>query len=111
MISGAALGPLAVVDIYLAARCAAAADEPDLETTPVYQLAERVSGQRVSEIRQDVTAHPLTATQARQLQGRAGAPGLQVTGQFLPETGFPLEVSRSVHPADRFTFSLRLRQS
>jgi DNA-binding GntR family transcriptional regulator len=101
--------PLAVNDIYVAAKYAALSDKAD-SASPIYALIEREHGVRITDITQDVNAVVLTATQARLLRAPAGSSGLHVLRRFIAADGQPVEVTGNIHPADRFTFSLRLSQ-
>jgi len=110
-LAGETRQPLAISSIYLAAAHADLADGPEHLATPFFILIERQKGIRIEEITQDVTAGALTASQARALHAPAGSGSLHVLRRFLAADGKPVEVTRNIHPADRFTFSLRLQQS
>jgi DNA-binding GntR family transcriptional regulator len=47
---------------------------------------------------------------ARSLQVKAGASALKVVRRYFDAQGEVFEVSVSVHPADRFSISMRLRR-
>ncbi len=111
LIAGEARQPLAVSSIYIAAAHADLADHPDHPATPFFILMQRHKRIRIEAIWQDVTAGLLTPGQARALQAPPGSSSLQVLRRFLDGDGQPVEVTRNIHPADRFTYSLRLQQS
>ena len=99
--------PLAVSDIYVAAQFADLADAADA-ASPIYVLIERDRAVRITEIAQDITAVNLTAGQARLLRAEPGGCGLRVVRRFGAADGQPVEVTINIHPAERFTFSLKL---
>jgi DNA-binding GntR family transcriptional regulator len=102
--------PLSIVNIYVASQYAEFADTFD-GVHPIFQTIERERGVAISEITQDINALILTASQARQLRTDPGSAGLHVLRRFLGPEGQPVEVTRNLHVADRFTFSLRLHPS
>jgi DNA-binding GntR family transcriptional regulator len=109
LLTGEPSKPLAASDIYVAARYAALSDKAD-SASPIYALIEREHGVQITDIAQDINAVVLTATQARLLRAPAGSSGLHVVRRFIAADGQPVEVTGNIHPADRFTFSLRLHQ-
>lgn len=109
MTVGAAALPLSSIELYVAGEYSDLTERPEIERTPIYRLIERERGVRVAEIRQDVTAGLLTPGDARTLKAVAGSAALHVVRRFLDDAGQPIEVTRNVHPADRFTFALRLK--
>lgn len=48
---------------------------------------------------------------AQALEVEAGVPGLEILRQYVDAAGQVFEVSRSVHPADRFAVTMRLQRS
>lgn len=110
MTVGPAALPLSAIELYVAGDYADLTERAEIEHTPIYRLIERERGVAVAEIRQDVTADLLTPGEARKLKATPGSAALRVVRRFLDRDGQPIEVTRNVHPADRFTFSLRLKQ-
>ena len=45
------------------------------------------------------------------LQAEAGSPALKITRRYLDSKGVAFEISVSVHPAGRFTFSSEMKRS
>ena len=103
--------PLAISDVYVVAAHAELVDHAEHATMPVFRLMERTNRVRITEIGQDVTAVQLTPGQARVLRSEAGCSALHVLRRYLAEDNQPVEVTCNLHPADRFTFSLRLHPS
>jgi DNA-binding GntR family transcriptional regulator len=102
--------PLSIVNIYVALQYAELAEAFD-GVQPIFQTIERERGVRITEIKQDINAVILTAGEARQLRTEPGSSGLHVLRRFVGPEGQPVEVTRNLHVADRFTFSLRLHPS
>ena len=76
----------------------------------ISDLIESRYGRRVDEIRQDVKAGLVSAKLAHELEVEAGTPALRIVRHYIDPVGEAVEISVTVHPADRFTFSLRLRR-
>lgn len=76
----------------------------------ISDLIEQRYGRRIAEIRQDVQAVLLTPAHAKALGEKPGAAALRVVRRYLDQAGETVEISVTIHPADRFTFSMRLRR-
>ena len=103
--------PIGWTDVYVDA---AYADLRDVvRESPhvlISDLIESRYGRRVDEIRQDVEAGLVSAKLAPEREVEAGTPALRIVRHFIDPAGEAVEISVTVHPADRFTFSLRLRR-
>ncbi len=77
---------------------------------PVYALVEQQYGEHIAEVKQDISAVTIPESLAAMLQTEPGAPGLRITRHYLGEDDKMLEVSMSIHPADRFSYAMRLRR-
>lgn len=71
-------------------------------------LVEKISGRRFSEIRQDINAVGVPPDLAKPLKATPGAYGLAIRRQYLFSSNEMAEVSLSIHPADRYSYSTRL---
>ena len=76
----------------------------------ISDLIEQRYGRRIAEIRQDVQAVQLNPASAKALGENSGAAALRILRRYLDQAGDTVEISVTVHPADRFTFSMRLRR-
>jgi GntR family transcriptional regulator len=85
-----------------------ARDEPG---TLISSLIESRYGRRIAEIRQDIRGILIPASLAQPLQTTAGSAGLEVIRRYLDHAGENVEVSITIHPADRFTVSTRLTRT
>jgi DNA-binding GntR family transcriptional regulator len=71
-------------------------------------LVEKISGRRFGEIRQDISAAGVTADLAEPLKVAPGSYALSIRRQYLFSSNEMAEVSLSIHPADRYSYSMRL---
>lgn len=76
----------------------------------ISSLIEAQYGRRIAEIRQDVIATTVPEQLSRELGTEPGTPALKVMRRYLDSANEIYEISVTIHPADRFTFSLRLRR-
>ena len=76
----------------------------------VSDLIETRYARRVAEVRQEVNAIGVPAAHAEALRAKPGSPALKVVRRYLDQAGDAFEISISIHPADRFTFSMRLKR-
>ncbi|SFD72482.1 GntR family transcriptional regulator [Paracidovorax konjaci] len=79
--------------------------------TLICALIESRYGRRIAEIRQEIHAATVAGTLAEKLQLAPGAVVLKVIRHYFDADGVAFEMSVSVHPAERFWVSMRLRQS
>ncbi|MFT3813015.1 MAG: GntR family transcriptional regulator [Acidovorax sp.] len=84
-------------------------------TTPgvlISALIEARHGRQIAEIHQDVRAFTLTDGAMAQALGLApGAPALKIVRRYLDSEGELFVASVTVHPADRFSVSMKLQRS
>ena len=71
-------------------------------------LLEDISGRQIVEIRQDICAIGVPQRIADKVRADAGSHALEIRRQYFQSAGALVEVSLSVHPADRFSYSMRL---
>ena len=75
-------------------------------------LIEARYGRCIAEIRQDVRAFNVGDTDiSRALGLRPGEAALKIVRRYFDASGNVFEVSVTVHPADRFSLSMRLQCS
>lgn len=79
--------------------------------TLISSLIEARYGRAIARIKQDVDAVLMPAHLAGELKAEVGSPALKITRRYFDAAGELLEVSRSVHPANRFTFSMEMNRS
>ncbi|APW39671.1 GntR family transcriptional regulator [Rhodoferax koreense] len=104
--------PIGWTDVYVDPAYHEIADvvraSPD---TLISALIEERFGRRIEEIQQDVRASALDdADIAKALGLEVGASVLKIVRRYLDADSVAFEVSVSVHPAERFSISMRLRR-
>jgi DNA-binding GntR family transcriptional regulator len=83
---------------------------PDLERHlegnhgPISAMLERVYNVRIGRIEQSIQAIALGKRQAKLLKADPGSPALLATRRYYREDGTLIELSRAIHPSDRFTY-------
>ncbi len=101
--------PLATVEVLVHPRFAAI--EPDLpERGAIYRAIEQRFGVDVAEVVQEISAAPMPPAVAAALGRRARSIGMLFLRRYVLTDGQTLLVSRSWHPAERFTYAMRLRR-
>lgn len=101
--------PLATVSVTVHPRFAAI--EPELpERGAIYRLIEQRFGVDVAEVVQEISAGPMPPAVAAALGRRPRATGMLFVRRYVLTDGQTLLVSRSWHPAERFTYAMRLRR-
>jgi DNA-binding GntR family transcriptional regulator len=86
----------------------AARSQPDML---ISSLIEARYGRCIDEIQQGVQAVLVSAEMAERLQVAKGSAALEIVRRYLDSAGEMFEVSISVHPAERFSVSMRLKRS
>jgi DNA-binding GntR family transcriptional regulator len=76
--------------------------------TPIYRLVERLYGEKLVTVRQEVAATPITGPVAAALEVDSGSAGLLIEREYVGASGRVFEVTRSIYPADRFRYSSEL---
>lgn len=74
----------------------------------ISSLIEKQYGRRIAEIHQEVEATSLPAALASKLQADAVSPALKIRRRYFDLERKVFEVSITIHPVDRFIFSMRL---
>jgi GntR family transcriptional regulator len=104
--------PIGWTDVYVDPRYAEIGEL--VEASPdslISSLIEEHYGRQIAEIQQDVRAFAITdRAMADRLQMTPGGPALKILRRYLDADGVAFEISVSVHPADRFWVSMRLRR-
>ncbi len=104
-----ASAPIGWTDVYINADytdiAEAARKEPDVL---VSALIEKRYGTTIHEIQQNVHATLISDAMAARLRVQAGAAALEIVRRYFDADGEVFEVSVTVHPAERFSVSMRL---
>lgn len=104
--------PVGWTDVYIDPAytevAAAAREQPD---TLISSLIEARYGRCIAEIQQDVRGALISEEMAERLKVGKGTAALEIVRRYIDSTGETFEVSISVHPAERFSVSMRLTRS
>lgn len=74
-------------------------------------LIEERYGRRIARIRQSIEAVQIARERSDDLGAEAGSPALRITRHYLDAADQVFEISVSLHPADRFKFSMDLNRA
>ncbi len=96
-------------EIYLAAEFAALRDRVGREVTPIHVMIEE-AGRKVCRVEQELRAVNIPANVAERLGVQPESAGLRITRRYVGEDGGPLEVTFSIHPAERMHYRMMLRR-
>jgi len=99
---------IALTHVFVPLELADAAARVVLSGEPIFQQLEALTGRRVAQVTQDIRAHAADAEAARALGIRKGAPCLGILRTFLDARGRIVEITHSLHPADRFTYAMHI---
>ncbi len=77
----------------------------------ISSLIEARYGRAIARIRQEISPVCLTPELAEPLQAEVGSPALKIMRRYIDAAGDVFEISRSIHPASRFTFSMEMSRS
>jgi DNA-binding GntR family transcriptional regulator len=78
--------------------------------TAIWSLIERNYGEQFVEVEQQITAVVLGPEEAGRLEAVPGAPALLFTRRYYVTGRRLVELSRSLHPADRFSYHMSIRR-
>ena len=101
--------PVCLITVYLHSALAALAKRIPRSAGVIYPLVEKALGVRIARIDQRIEAVPIGASEALALECKPGC-GLRVRRFYYDGTDRLLEVSDSLHAAERFAYEMRLRR-
>lgn len=96
---------MCVLRAYVPVKFAAAQLTPPVASGPLFRNIERMFGEQITEVRQDVTAAILDRSSAELLQAAPGDAALRVV-RFYFANGRPIQVAVSIYPSSRFRQSI-----
>jgi DNA-binding GntR family transcriptional regulator len=102
--------PLCLIQVYLNIALAGLEKRLPRSSGVIYPLVEKALGVRISWIGHRIEAALLGEAEAQRLRAKAGAPALRVRRYYYDANERLLEVSDSLHPAERFAYKMRLRR-
>mgnify|MGYP006283644319 CR=1 FL=1 len=103
--------PVCLTRVYLRPQFASLGAQLGKAGRPVYQQIEELYGVRVARIEQRISACALGREEATALMARRGEAALRIVREYHGDDGGVLEVSDSLHPADRFGYAMTIRRA
>jgi GntR family transcriptional regulator len=103
--------PIALTTVYLPLRYSDVAKQiRGRVPSAIFIQVARKYGLTLSRIEHEITATVLSNDEADSLQAAEGSPALIVVRRFISGEEGLIEVSESIHPADRFTYAFRINR-
>ncbi|WP_144148800.1 GntR family transcriptional regulator [Paraburkholderia sp. BCC1884] len=84
-------------------------DELDASRETIFSLIERKMGESVTEILQNIQIAKVDAVHAAALSIAVGEAVMCIERRYFGRNGNLIEVSRTLHPSDKFEYSMRVR--
>lgn len=103
--------PIAWTQIFLPKAYGAVLDEAGNERALIYSLVEKKFGVVTRSVRQEISAVEISKPVAAALKVRARSPGLAMLRQYVSNSGEIFELTWSIHPADRYRYSMEMVRS
>ena len=100
--------PVCWTEIFVLARYAGIKDQVGRGNVLIANLIEDRYGERANEIHQDITAISLPSQISKKLGVRSGSAGLLVRRWYMNKKDHAFEITLSVHPGERFSYSMRM---
>ncbi|MFM0626474.1 GntR family transcriptional regulator [Paraburkholderia xenovorans] len=72
---------------------------------PIYTMIEKQFGEQIAEVQQEIRAVALPAKLAQRLNAKPRSPALWLCRRYLNRRAQVVELTISVHPADRYSYS------
>ena len=103
--------PFSWVDVYVNGRIAQQLRIPPALRSALFQFIEKQTGNTITDIQQEIRAIIVGAEIAERIEAEAGAPALEITRRYFSTGRRLVLVSVSILPADRFFYSVAIRQT
>jgi GntR family transcriptional regulator len=100
--------PVCLLNVYLNIALAGFEKRLPRSSGVIYPQVEKALGVRISWIGHRIEASLLGEAEARRLRARTGAPALRVRRYYYDANERLLELSDSLHAAERFAYEMRL---
>jgi GntR family transcriptional regulator len=100
--------PVCLLNVYLNIALAGFEKRLPRSSGVIYPQVEKALGVRISWIGHRIEASLLGEAEARRLRAKAGAPALRVRRYYYDANERLLELSDSLHAAERFAYEMRL---
>ena len=100
--------PVCLLTVWLHDALAALGKRLPRSSGAIYPQVEKALGVRIASIGHRIEACLLRQEEAERLRAKAGAPGLRVLRYYYDANERLLELSDSLHAAERFAYEMRL---
>lgn len=102
--------PLGWTEIYVLPKYSDVVKRSDHGRTPVHQQVEKMFGESIDRAQLEIFASRIPAKLARPLRVAAGTPALTVVRRYTGLKSGMFEVTVTIHPENRYTYSMELRR-
>jgi GntR family transcriptional regulator len=102
--------PIGWLTVYVDARFGGLVAEPRVHSTAIFSQLEQHYGESIVEVEQQIEAVLLDEQAAGRLVATPGSPALLIIRRYYATGRRLVELSRTVHPADRFRYAMTLRR-
>lgn len=102
--------PICWTEVFVLAAYAGVGLRIGRSTGTIYSWIEEMYGVRVAEVEQVISAEPMPKPVAEGLRARAGRLAVAMRRSYRLADRQLVEVAFNLHPADRFTYSIKLQR-
>jgi DNA-binding GntR family transcriptional regulator len=102
--------PVCLINVYLNTALAGLEKRLPRSSGVIYPQVEKALGVRISWIGHRIEARLLDEAEAKRLRAKPGAPALRVRRFYYDANERLLELSDSLHAAERFAYQMRLKR-
>lgn len=106
--NGDADEPICWTEVFVAGEFSRIKEKSGSHTARIFSFLEAEYGERISEVSQTLHAVLVPERIAATLEVEPGSPALQVDRIYRSGRGKTVEIATSIHPADRFSYTMRL---
>ena len=102
--------PICLSEIYIDAAYKAISSEIGRARTAICAVIEQRFGETIIEVEQQIEGVALSQAEAQRLGALEGSPALRLTRHYFVTGRRLIEMSISLHPADRFSYAMTIKR-
>jgi GntR family transcriptional regulator len=102
--------PICLSEIFIDAAYKEISGEIGRARTAICAIIERRFGETVVEVEQQIEGTVLSGEEAQRLDAREDTPALRITRRYFVTGRRLIELSISLHPADRFSYAMTIKR-
>jgi DNA-binding GntR family transcriptional regulator len=102
--------PIAITDVYILAALESLVPRLKGGSRTLFEQLAELGGFRIARVQQDISAASAGAREAAAFGIPRRSPILRIVRGYHDETGRLVEISVSLHPGERFTYSMHIDQ-